>query len=74
MHHLTYSKTKLCQGREQDNAGLEGGPVYDSSGEQDVFIVVCRGRDLLGCQRVDEFRLPAIRYLILKCWNCNKVM
>ena len=62
MHHLTYSKTKLCQGREQDNAGWEGGPVYDSSGEQAVFIVVCRSGDLLVCLMVDEFRLPAIRY------------
>ena len=26
-----------------------------------VFIVVCRGRDLLVWKRVDEFRLPAIR-------------
>ena len=36
--------------------------MYDSSGEKTVFIVVCRGVDLLVCQRVDEFRLPAIRY------------
>ena len=40
----------------------EGVPVYDSSGEKAVFIVVCRSVDLLVCQRVDEFRLPAIRY------------
>ena len=36
--------------------------MYDGSGEKAVFIVVCRGGDLLVCQRVDEFRLPAIRY------------
>ena len=29
---------------------------------KDVFIVVCKGGDLLVCQRVDEFRLPAIWY------------
>ena len=33
MHHLAHSMTKLCQSREQDNAGWEGVPVYDSSGE-----------------------------------------
>ena len=26
--------TKLCQGREQENAGWEGVPVLDSSGEK----------------------------------------
>ena len=59
MHHLAHSMTKICQGREQDNAGCE-----DSSGEKAVFIVhvVCRGGDLLVCQRMGEFRLPAIRY------------
>ena len=62
MHHLAHSMTKLCQSREQDNAGWEGIPVYDSSGENAAFIVVCRGGDLLVCQRVDKFRLPAIRY------------
>ena len=62
MHHLAHSMTKLCQGGEQDHAGREGVPVYDSSGEKVVFIVVCRGGDLLVCQRVDEFKLPAIRY------------
>ena len=54
MHHLAHSMTKLYQGREQDNAGWEGIPVYDSSGEKAVFIVVCR--DLLVCKRVDVFR------------------
>ena len=54
MHHLAHSMPKLCQGREQDNAGWEGIPVYDSSGEKAVFIVVCRGGDLLICQRVDN--------------------
>ena len=39
MHHLAHSMTKLCQGREQDNAGWEGIPVYDSSGEKAVLIV-----------------------------------
>ena len=29
MYHLAHSMTKLCQGREQDNAGWEGVPVYD---------------------------------------------
>ena len=53
--------TKLCHGREQDNAGWEGIPVSEASRET-VFIVVCRGGDLLVCQRVDEFRLPAVRY------------
>ena len=43
MHHLAHSTTKLCQGREQDNASWEGVPVYDSSGGKAVFIVVCRG-------------------------------
>ena len=38
MHHLAHSMTKLCQGREQDNAGWEGIPVYDSSGGKAVFI------------------------------------
>ena len=49
MHHLAHSMTKLCQGREQDNAGWEGVPVYDGSGEKAVFIVVCRSGDLLTC-------------------------
>ena len=32
-------------------------------GKKAVFLVVCRGgNDLLVCQRVDEFRLPVIRY------------
>ena len=62
MHHLAHSMTKLCQGRKQDNAGWEGVPMHDSSGEKDEFIVVSRGGDLLVCQRVDEFRLPVIRY------------
>ena len=62
MHHLTHSMSKLCQGKEQDNAGWEGIPVYDSSGEKAVFIVVCRGGDLRVCQRMDEFRLPTISY------------
>ena len=53
MHHLADSMTKLCQGREQDNAGWAGIPVYDSSTEKAVFIVDCRGRDLLICQRLD---------------------
>ena len=61
MHRLAYSMTKLCQGRERDNADWEGVPVNDSSGEKAVFIVVCRGGDLLVCQRVDESRPPAIR-------------
>ena len=26
MHHLAHSMTKLCQGREQDNAGWESIP------------------------------------------------
>ena len=60
MHHLAPSMTKMRQGREQNNAGWEGVPVYDSSGEKAVFIVVCRGVDLLVCQRVDKFRLPAL--------------
>ena len=47
MHNLAKSMTKLCQGREQDNSGWEGVQVYDSSGEKAVFIVVCRGGDLL---------------------------
>ena len=62
MNHLAHNMTKLWQGREQDNAVWKGVPVYDRSGEKAVFIVVCRGGDLLVCQRVDEFRLPAIRY------------
>ena len=35
--------------------------MYDNSGEKAVFIVICKGGDLLVCQRVDESRLPAIR-------------
>ena len=38
MHHLAHSMTKLCQGREQDNAGWEGIPEYDSSGKKLYFI------------------------------------
>ena len=60
MHHLAHNMTKLFQCREHDNAGWEGVPVYDSWGA--VFIAVCRGGDLRVCKRVDEFRLPAIRY------------
>ena len=30
MHHLTHSMTKQCKGRAQNNAGLEGVPVYGS--------------------------------------------
>ena len=62
MHDLAHSFTKLCQGREQNNAGWKGIPVYDSAGGKAAFIVVCRDGDLLVCQRVDKFRLPAIRY------------
>ena len=36
--------------------------MYDSSLEIAVFIVVCRGGDLLVCQRVGELRLPVVRY------------
>ena len=61
MHHLADSMTKLCHGREQDNADWGGIPVYDSSLEIAVFIV-CRGGDLLVCQRVGELRLPVVRY------------
>ena len=51
MHHLAHSMTKLYpKGREQDNTGVAGVPVYDSSREKPVFIVVCRGGDLL-CRR-----------------------
>ena len=42
--------------------------VYDSSWGKAVFIVVCRGGNLLVCQRVDEFRLPAIRVLDSRTW------
>ena len=62
MHHLANIMNELWQYREQDNAGWEGVPLYDSSGENAVFIVVCRGGDLNVCQRVDKFRFPAIRY------------
>ena len=62
MHHLAHNMTKLFQCREQDNAGWEGVPVYDSSGGGAVFIAVYRGGDLHVCKRVGEFRLPAIRY------------
>ena len=54
--------TKLCHGREQDTAGWEGIPVYDSSREEAVFIVVYRNGGLLVSQWVDKFRLPAVRY------------
>ena len=60
MHHLAHSMTKLCQGREQDNAGWEGVPVYNSSGGKAVFVVVCRGGDLLysrGWMNLDSLRL-----------------
>ena len=40
--------------------------MYNSSGEKAVFVVVSRIGDLLVCQRVDEFRLPVIRYKILR--------
>ena len=46
MHHLAQSMTKLCQGREQDNAGWDGVPVYDSFWGKAAFIVVCSGGDL----------------------------
>ena len=49
MHHLAHSMTKLCHGREQDNAGREGIPVYSSRGKA-VFIVVCGGENLRVCQ------------------------
>ena len=51
MHHLVDSMTKLCHGREQDSTGWEIVPVYDSSRENIVFIVVYTGWDLLVCQR-----------------------
>ena len=47
MHHSADSITKLYHSREQDDAGFEGIPVYDSSWVKLVFIVVCRGGDLL---------------------------
>ena len=62
-NHREYdSMTKLCHGREQDTAGWEGIPVYDSSREEAVFIVVYRNGGLLVSQWVDKFRLPAVRY------------
>ena len=30
MHHLAHSMTKLCQGREQDNAGWEGAGIIQN--------------------------------------------
>ena len=48
MHNLAHSMTKLCpKGREQDNAGWAGVPVYESSRGKPVFIIVCRGGNLL---------------------------
>ena len=61
MHHLVDNMTKLCHGKKQDGADWEGIPVYDSFREN-VFLVVCRGGDLLLCQRVNEFRLPVVRH------------
>ena len=46
---LTNSMTKPYHGWEQDSAGWEGVPMYDCSGEEAVFIIVGRGRDLLAC-------------------------
>ena len=59
---LANSMNKLCHGREQDSAGWEGVPTYDSLVEEAVFIIVGRVGDLFVCQRVDEFRLPSIWY------------
>ena len=36
--------------------------MYDSSRGKAVFIIVCGGGNLLVCQRVNEFRLPMVRY------------
>ena len=49
MHPLANSMTKLCHGGEQDSAGWESVPMYDCSGEEAVFIIVGRGRDLFAC-------------------------
>ena len=38
MHHLADSMTKLCHGREQDNAGWADIPLYDSSREKELYL------------------------------------
>ena len=58
MHHLAHSMTKLGQGRERDNAGWEGVPVYDSSGGESCFIVVYQAICLMSLSR-DRSSWPA---------------
>ena len=62
MHHPANNTTELCHGWEHGNACGESVPMYHSSGEEAVLVVIGRSRCLSVCQRVDEFRFSAVRY------------
>ena len=54
MHHLANNMTKLCHGREQNNAGREG-QMYDCSMSESVLLIIGRSGDLFIYQKVDDF-------------------
>ena len=74
MYHPAYCITELCQGWEHDNACGESIPMYYSSGEEAILVVIGSSRYLSVCQRVDEFRLSAVRYEVFSKRNCNNVI
>ena len=48
--------------------------MYYSSGEEAILVVIGSSRYLSVCQRVDEFRLSAVRYEVFSKRNCNNVI
>ena len=71
MHHPANSITELCQGWEHDNVCGERIPIYYSSGEEAILVVIGSSRNSSVCQRVDEFRLSAGSYDVLSRRNCD---
>ena len=53
MHHPAHSITKLSHCGKHDNTGGESIPMYYSSGEEAVLVVIGGGADLSVCQRVE---------------------
>ena len=54
MHHPAQSITKLNHCGKHDNTGEKRIPMYYSTGEEAVLVVIDGGADLSVCQRVDE--------------------
>ena len=51
MHHLANNVTRLCYNFEHDNTCRESVPMYYSSGEKAVLVVIGRSRHLSVSQR-----------------------